>query len=259
MTAKKKEHRPVRGLESGFPAAPSPDAISHDELWQLQKLATIGRSAASVVHELNNPLTTIMAYSDFLMRRCEQGDGDNTTLEHLARIHEAAARIQQFSRQLIDYSRPASSLSGPVDLHTVIDRALSFCMHLLRSSDIGVERSYRDIPVIDGLETPLTQVFVNLITNAWHAMEESSGTLRLATKQHDGTVIIEVSDDGHGIAAEHLPRLFDAYYTTKTKSTGVGLGLHIVQQIITDHDGTIRVANRDPGGAVFTIELPLQR
>jgi len=227
------------------------------ELWQLQKLATIGQSAASVVHELNNPLTTIMAYSDFLIRRCEEGSGDETMVDRLARIHEAASRIQQFSRQLIDYSRPATLLPGPVAIHTVIDRALGFCMHLLRSSDIVVERSYCDLPVIDGMETPLTQVFVNLITNAWHAMRDSAGTLRLATRRDGDTMIIQVSDEGRGIAPENLGRLFDAYFTTKTKTTGVGLGLHIVHQVIVDHGGRITAANREPRGALFTIELPL--
>ncbi len=227
------------------------------ELWQLQKLATIGQSAASVVHELNNPLTTIMAYSEFLMRRCEDGAGDDAILDRLARIHEAASRIQHFSRQLIDYSRPATVLRGPVAIHAVIDRALGFCMHLLRSSDIVVERSYCDLPVIDGLETPLTQVFVNLITNAWHAMRDGAGTLRLATRREDDMIIIEVSDEGRGIAPENLSRLFDAYFTTKTKTTGVGLGLHIVQQVIIDHGGRITATNREPRGALFTIELPL--
>jgi C4-dicarboxylate-specific signal transduction histidine kinase len=227
------------------------------ELWQLQKLATIGQSAASVVHELNNPLTTIMAYSDFLMRRCEEGSGDDAMLDRLARIHEAAIRIQHFSRQLIDYSRPSSVLPGPVAIHAVIDRALGFCMHLLGSSDIVVERSYCDLPVIDGLETPLTQVFVNLITNAWHAMRDDAGTLRLATRREDDTIIIQVSDEGRGIAPENLGRLFDAYFTTKSKTTGIGLGLHIVHQIIVDHGGRITATNREPRGALFTIELPL--
>jgi signal transduction histidine kinase len=144
-----------------------------------------------------------------------------------------------------------------VAIHAVIDRALGFCMHLLGSSDIVVERSYCDLPMIDGLETPLTQVFVNLITNAWHAMRDDAGTLRLATRREDDMIIIQVSDEGRGIAPENLGRLFDAYFTTKSKTTGIGLGLHIVHQIIVDHGGRISATNREPRGARFTIELPL--
>ena len=223
------------------------------QLWQSQKLATVGQSAASVVHELNNPLTTIMTYSDFLLKRF---DADDTMRDRLHRIHEAGQRIHLFSKQLLDYSRPSTSLAAPVDIHAVMDRALSFCMHLLRSSDVAIERSYRDVPMLKGLETPLTQVFVNLITNAKSAMGDKSGTIRLATRSTESHVTIEVSDEGSGIAAEHLPHLFDAYFTTKNKAKGVGLGLHIVKQIISEHGGDIRATNRPTGGALFIIELP---
>jgi two-component system, NtrC family, sensor kinase len=225
-------------------------------LRQLEKLATIGQTASQVVHELNNPLTAILAYSDYLTKRFRDRGVANADVDRLMRIHEAATRIQRFCRDLTDYSRPESSLRAPVDLHGVIDRALSFCMHGLRSAEISVERVYRDIPAVLGMDSALTQVFVNLITNAWHAMDGRGGTLSIRTRAAAGAVVVEVIDEGHGIDDQHLAHIFDTYFTTKPRDRGVGLGLSIVRQIVEEHGGAVRASNREPHGAVFTVELP---
>jgi C4-dicarboxylate-specific signal transduction histidine kinase len=232
-------------------------AVAEAQAVQLEKLATIGRTAASIVHEMNNPLTAILAYSDYLTKRFEARGAEAGDVERLARIGEAAGRIQQFTRELMDYARPAGSLMAPVDLHAVIDRALGFCMHLLRTSDIVVERSYRDIPMVVGMATPLTQVFVNLISNAGHAMD-GGGTLGIRTRRRGEHVLIGVADEGHGVAPEHLERMFEPFFTTKSQASGVGLGLSIVRQVIHEHGGTIRAEHREPRGLLFTIELPIE-
>jgi signal transduction histidine kinase len=229
-----------------------------DEVVQLEKLASIGHSAASIVHELNNPLTAIVAYGEYLATKLH-GQVDDPDLERLTRIVEAAHRIQRYSRDLVDYSRPSLGLRAPVDLHEVIDRALGFCMHGLRGAAIVVEQSYGAISFVDGVESPLIQVFVNLFTNAWHAMADTGGTLRIETREQRAHLVIDVFDDGPGIPAEHLARVFDAYFTTKPKGVGTGLGLCIVRQIIGDHGGRISASNRMPQGAMFRIELPVRR
>ncbi len=238
------------------------------EVIQLEKLASLGRSATGIVHELNNPLTAILAYSEYLSQKLH-GAAEPTDLDRLGRIIEAAHRIQRYSRDLVDYSRPAAGLPAPVDLHDVIDRALGFCMHGLSGAAIQVERSYGEIPFVDGVESPLTQVFVNLFTNAWHAMAETGGILRIRTflaqggsgpaARDRGIVVVEVADDGPGIAEDHLARVFDAYFTTKPKGIGTGLGLDIVRQIVGDHGGRIHAQNHPPHGALFRIDLPLPR
>jgi signal transduction histidine kinase len=230
--------------------------MSVDRTVQLEKLATIGQTAASIVHEINNPLTAIIAYTDYLQKRMQVRDPSDTDVDRLHRIAEAAGRIQRFCRDLTDYSRPGARLRAPVDLHDVIDRALGFCMHGLRGADITVDRSYRDIPMIQGTDTQLTQVFVNLITNAWDAMP-GGGTLSIRTAQDDSFVRIEVADEGGGIPRDVLPRIFESYFTTKARGRGVGLGLSIVKQIIADHGGRVTAAVRDPQGTVFSIELPI--
>jgi signal transduction histidine kinase len=205
---------------------------------------------------MNNPLTAIVAYTDYLQKRFEHGQRADTDLERLHRIGEAASRLQRFCRDLTDYSRPESTLLAPIDVHTVLDRALGFCMHGLRSADITVVRSYRDVPLIMGKDTQLTQVFVNLITNASHAMEHG-GTLRIDTIRRDNEVLVEVADEGHGIPADVLPRIFDSYFTTKPRGSGIGLGLSIVKQVIVAHGGQVRAAAREPRGTVFSILLPI--
>ncbi|MBW2453377.1 MAG: hypothetical protein JRI68_02650, partial [Deltaproteobacteria bacterium] len=200
-----------------------------------QKLAAIGRNAAGIVHELNNPLTAIVAYADYLTQRLDDDERQRTNVDRLRRISEAASRIQLFCRELTDYSRPSGRLRAPVDLHAIIDRALSFCMHDLRDAEITVERRYRDVPPILGMDSELIQLFVNLITNAGDAMTDSGGTLSLETKVDGGRVVVAVADQGRGIAAADLPHVFDSYFPTKPKGQGVGLGLDIARRIVADH------------------------
>ncbi len=225
---------------------------------QLQKLATIGRSTAGIVHELNNPLTAIVAYSDLLTKQLSENEQQTTNVDRLRRISEAATRAQLFCRELTDYSRPSSRLQAPVDLHAILDRALSFCMHDLRDAEITVERCYGDLPMVLGLDTQLIQLFVNLITNAGDAMGKRGGTLEIETEVAGDQVVIAVADQGPGIKHRDLPHLFDSYFTTKPKGRGVGLGLDIAKQIVTDHGGAIRAEMREPSGAVFYVELPVE-
>jgi len=230
---------------------------------QLEKLSTIGRSAAGIVHELNNPLTAIVAYSDYLARSLKQHDATTAELDRLDKIQEAALRIQRFARDLIDYSRPSLRVHAPLDVGELIERALGFCSHQLQSNDVRVIYTRTSVPLINGEESPLTQVLVNLFTNAGHAMDEHGGTLCIETKVNKTSLAISVSDDGHGIEEQHLEHLFDPYFTTKPQGQGVGLGLSIVKQIIVDHGGQIRVERKHSGetvpsrGTVFFVELPI--
>ena len=232
--------------------------LMKEQAVQLQKLAELGRLGAAIAHELNNPLTSIIAYSDHLTNRLQSGSVDPTDVERMVRISEAASRIQQFARELTDYSRPASRLVEPLEIHAVIDRALSFCKHVLPGADITIERSYSDVPSIEGMQTPLTQAFVNLVTNAWHAMDGVTGTLRISTSVRDDRVVVAVADQGTGIPQDVLPRIFEPYFSTKPKGHGIGLGLSIVRQVVSDQGGTIRAEPNEPQGTVFIIELPIR-
>lgn len=228
------------------------------QLIQADKLASLGKIAAGVVHELNNPLTSILAYSDYLHRKQKRLGGDAMDIERLARIQESATRILGFTRDLIDYTRPSSELRVALEIERVIERALVFCEHELDQLGVTVEKSFSDVPRVHGVAGQLTQVFVNLFTNAAHAMRDTGGRLQigLASAEGDGEVVISVSDEGHGIAAEHLGVIFEPFFTTKSEGGGTGLGLSIVREIIARHGGRIRVDSRLSEGTAFTIALP---
>ena len=230
---------------------------------QAEKLASLGQIAAGVVHELNNPLTSIVAYTDWLVRKQagNAGGGDPDSLERLRRIGESASRILRFTRDLVAYARPSSEVPVPVSLHTVIEQALAFCEHVLAQHGAQVARHFADgIPPVRGMHEQLVQVFVNLFTNACHAMPADGGALIVSTAMsEDGLrLAVYVEDNGHGIAVDQLTQIFAPFFTTKVDGRGTGLGLSIVKNIMDNHSAEIRAERGDGGGARFVLLFPVQ-
>jgi signal transduction histidine kinase len=230
---------------------------------QTEKLASLGQIVAGVVHELNNPLTSIIAYSDYLTKKlARDSDADLTEdVERVRRIGEAAERILKFTRDLVAYARPTGDARGPVSLEEVIERALVFCEHEFADGQVEVHRDFRHpLPLIAGIPGQLTQVFVNLFTNAAHAMGEAGGALRIGLRSVDSgaSLRVEVSDTGNGIPNEAMPQIFEPFFTTKTDGRGTGLGLSIVRGILDAHGGTIQVSSAEGQGTSFTLILPVQ-
>jgi signal transduction histidine kinase len=256
--------RALPGARAAAFAGPLRGASAFDQrMIQADKLATFGQVAAGVVHELNNPLTSIVAYSDYLIRKAIEGGGrEADDVERLRRISEAANRMLRFTRELVNYARPSSGVPAPVPVASVIDRAIAFCEHVLAGAGMRVERNYSLTPVIvNAVSEQLVQVFVNLITNACQAAPASDGCLLVRTSLQAGVDagsvrgFIVIEDNGSGIAAEHLPHVFVPFFTTKAESNGTGLGLSIVKSIIQNHDGDIRVESQRGRGTRFIIEL----
>ncbi len=230
---------------------------------QAEKLASLGQIVAGVVHELNNPLTSIIAYSEYLTKKAHGRLPDASAeddIERLRRIEEAAARILKFSRDLVAYARPSTEIPGPLGLSEVIDKAVVFCEHEFAVWEINVERDVSpDLPVVRGVTGQLTQVFVNLFTNAAHAMSAGGGTLRVCAKPTPGenSITVDIEDSGAGIEARDLPHIFEPFFTTKVDGRGTGLGLSIVHDIIDGHGGTVSVRSLQGSGTVFTLTLPI--
>jgi two-component system, NtrC family, sensor kinase len=249
-----------------------------ERMMQADKLATFGQIAAGVVHELNNPLTSIVAYSDYLIRKAIgrspsyppapvfappveriSGLGDSDDVERLRRISESANRMLRFTRDLVHYARPSGTAPGPVILHGVIDQAVAFCEHVLAGASICVERRYAsDVLAVRGVGEQLVQVFVNLLTNASQAAGPSGGRVVVTTSLDSAArrVRIEVEDNGSGIAPEHLADVFAPFFTTKGDHHGTGLGLSIVKSIVEAHEGDIQVLCEPGEGACFMLDLP---
>ena len=229
---------------------------------QAEKLASLGQIAAGVVHELNNPLTSIVAYTDWLIRKqgAAPSGGDPDSLERLRRIGESASRILRFTRDLVAYARPSSEVPVAVSLHTVIEQALAFCEHVLAQHGAHVERRFAEsVPPVRGMHEQLVQVFVNLFTNACHAMPGDGGQLDVRSELTDDGLFLAVfvEDNGHGIAAEHLAQIFAPFFTTKVDGRGTGLGLSIVKNIMDNHGAEIRAERTDSGGARFVLVFPV--
>lgn len=216
----------------------------HGHVVASERLASVGQIAAGVVHELNNPLTSIVAYTDVLLRKTHAPED----AERLRRIGESAGRILRFSRDLVTYARPSEAAPERVRLESVVERALAFCEHEIGAAGASVERHYEPATAsFYGLPEPLTQVFVNLLTNACHAVDGRGGVIRVRVTEEPRAVVATVEDDGHGIPPEHLGQIFAPFFTTKTDGRGTGLGLSIVKNIVEKHDATVEVTSGSTG------------
>jgi len=222
-----------------------------------ERLATLGELAAGVVHELNNPLTSITVYAEYLVRKLEAQGADGADLEKLRRIGASAQRILRFSRDLVQYARPSGRDVEPVDVASVVRQSVSICEHLVERGGISlVVEVDPELPVIQAIAGQLEQVLINLITNAVHAVE-SGGTVVVRAKVESlSTILLEVADSGPGVPESDREKIFEPFYTTKPDGKGTGLGLSIVRNIVDQHRGEISIAASELGGAAFRIILP---
>ena len=224
---------------------------------QAEKLASMGQLAASVAHEINNPMTAVVAYSESLLQRAMMmGSAGAADSEKLRKILESGQRILRFTRDLTSYARPAKERPEPVQLNALLDTAVGYCEHVVTQARVSVERDYGELPMLSGVKANLLQVFVNLITNACHAMQ-GGGQVSLRTRREGREVVVWVKDTGSGISPEHLSRIFEPFFTTKTEGKGTGLGLSIVQRIVEKHGGQLRVESELGRGTLFTLRFPL--
>jgi signal transduction histidine kinase len=219
------------------------------------KLATLGQFAASVVHEVNNPVAAIQMYAEHLSRSLA---ADAADMARLARIGEAAGRIQALARRLLSYARPDPEPPAAMPIAEVVQQALLYCEPVITEAGVQIERSVdAELPPVQGVRAELTQVLVNLVTNACHAVERGRGRIALAARAlPDGYVRVSVEDNGHGIAPAHLPRIFEPFFTTRGAGSGTGLGLSIVRSILEAHGARVRVTSTEATGARFEIDLP---
>ncbi|MGB0679026.1 MAG: two-component system sensor histidine kinase NtrB [Polyangiales bacterium] len=229
-----------------------------EQMVQAEKLATLGQLAAGVVHEINNPLTSITIYSEHLLRKAERSNVCHEDVEKLSRIVEGAERIRRFTRDLVTYARPSTEALKEVLLHQILDQSVLFCEHVIASRGVTVRKAYgQNIPAVLGVHDQLQQVFINLITNACHAMTQDEGELIVATVANGNrTISVHIQDNGDGIEAAVLEHIFEPFFSTKGEGQGTGLGLSIVRNIILHHQGHIDVQSRVLGGTTFSITLP---
>lgn len=222
-----------------------------------ERLATLGQMASGLAHELNNPLASVSACAEGLLRRIGKGQSDHALFEEYLRIiEEEASRCRDITNNMLSFVRKSTYDKKDLDLHEMLDNALTIIGLQGRLKDVKVVRAFDErLPRIHASEGELRQVFLTIITNAIDAMEER-GTLTLATKSADKRVSLSITDSGHGISSEHVGRIFQTFFTTKSDKGGVGLGLSIARKIIESHGGTIEMTSQIGVGSTFTITLP---
>ncbi|HEX4620233.1 MAG TPA: ATP-binding protein [Myxococcaceae bacterium] len=229
-----------------------------------ERMASLGAIAAGIGHEINNPLSSAATNLAFVLERVEgQASVEPKQIaEPLRDAHEALERMRRIVGDLKIFSRGDEQTRSAVDLRTVLESTLRIASNQLRHR-AQVARELGAIPPVEANEARLGQVFLNLLVNAAEAIPDQpagSGRIRVATgTDPDGNVYCEVGDNGSGISAEDLPRIFDSFFTTKPQGVGTGLGLAISQRIVTELGGRIDVQSTIGKGSTFRVVLPRAR
>jgi signal transduction histidine kinase len=220
-----------------------------------EKMAAFGLLAAGIAHEVGNPLTSISSLVQMLQRR----GGDEYTAEKLSLMSSQLQRIQSTLRELINFSRPASTARSRVALGEILEEALNIAKFYKRTGDRLVKPELpADLPPLSGVRDQLVQVFLNLVLNAIDATlpRRLEGRVVVGAERLDNVVEVTVTDNGSGISGVDVGRLFQPYFTTKKH--GTGLGLFVTRKLVREHGGEVEYESNPEGGSVFRVRLPLQ-
>ena len=235
---------------------------AHEHVLHVEKMATIGKMAAVVAHEINNPLSGILTYAKLVKKWIERGDAQGSkktdAQQSLDLIADESRRCGDLVRNLLTFSRTSPLNIQSSDINTVVDRSVRVVAHQLELNGIEVHTELADgLPVTQCDPAQVEQVLLALIMNAIDAMPRG-GNLWLKTEERGGCgeIGIEVRDNGSGIPADLLPRIFEPFLTTKESGKSVGLGLAVSQNIIERHHGRIEVRSEVGKGTTFTVVLP---
>jgi signal transduction histidine kinase len=249
-----------------------------EQLLISERMASMGTLAAGVAHEINNPLSVVTgnlhllrADLDELTRRVAPGQGNPVLAEVRPRLaalqeavrdaEEASERVRSIVQDLRVFSRPEDDRREALDIHRVLESSLRMARNELRQR-ARVILKFGSVPLVDGNDGRLGQVFLNLIVNAAHAIPEGrvgQNAITIATRAEGAMVVVEVSDTGSGIPPEIMPRIFDAFFTTKPIGVGTGLGLAICHRLVTAMNGRIEVESQAGAGTTFRVFLPRAR
>jgi PAS domain S-box-containing protein len=228
-----------------------------ERLMMTDRLASLGELAAGTAHELNNPLTSIIGFSQLLMEKEVPDD----IREDLKLVHSEAQRAATVTKNLLTFARKHAPVKQPNQINSIIEDVLKMRAHVQGSNRIEVEQHLATgLPELLVDYFQMQQVFLNIIINAEYFMTEAhkGGTLTVTTKRQNGMVVISIADDGPGIPPENVGRIFDPFFTTKEAGKGTGLGLSICHGIVTEHGGQIYVRSRLGKGTTVLVELPLR-
>lgn len=239
---------------------------THAKLLHQDKMASLGKLSASVVHEINNPIAGILNLNMLIQRLMAGKSLQKKEKEQIARylnlMETETRRISRIVSNLLAFSKQSKIEVKGINVNRLIEKTLLLNSNLLAISNVTVKRQFdADLPDLIGSEDQLQQVFMNLLSNAVEAMESKNGgtlTIQTALSLENNTVRIAFTDTGVGISPENVTRLFEPFYTTKKKGKGVGLGLSVAYGIVQEHGGAIKVTSTPGSGTTFQVSLPLK-
>ena len=226
------------------------------QLFQSEKMASLGKLAAGVAHEINNPLGGVLMYAGLML---EQIDRDHPFYDDLKLIVEQTMRCKDIVKELWEFSRPSAGHIGQIDVHQNIEQAIKILQNQAKFHDVEIVKNYDPgLPAIVGDNSQLNQVFINLLVNAADSIDQK-GTITITTAfvVVDDRITVKFADTGSGIAPDHLNKIFDPFFTTKPAGEGTGLGLSTSYGIVRRHGGSVDVESTRGQGTTFTIGLPL--
>jgi len=231
--------------------------LARDKAEVSARLATVGEMAAGIAHEINNPLTSVIGFSELLSRE----ELPPESREYVKYILEGSSQVKDIVRRLLTFARQDKPYKTRLDIHKLIDNTLELRSYVLTTSNITLQKSYHpNLPWVSVDPGQMQQVFLNLLINAEQAIKKKGGAgiITITTGQTSaGDVLISFADTGIGMDASVLPKIFQPFFTTKEPGEGTGLGLALSRSIILDHKGDIRAASTPGEGTAFTVSLPL--
>jgi signal transduction histidine kinase len=235
---------------------------THLQLVSSEKMASLGKLAAGIAHEINNPLGIIAGYAEGLLDRAKDpalasAAGFRDFPEYLQTIHSEIFRCKAILKSLLDFARPSGGTFRSIDINEVIKEVLLLLQHRTAKLQHTLTLDLnRDLPRIHADAGNLRQLLMNLLLNAIY-FTPGGGAIRIATGAGEGGGIrLSVSDTGLGIPADRIDKVFDPFFTTKPVGEGTGLGLTICHRIVEEHGGTIDVESEPGKGTTFVIRLP---
>lgn len=232
---------------------------AQEQILQVEKMASLGKLAAIVAHEINNPLSSVVTYAKILVRRLrnhELTDECRENLEYLESIASEASRCGEIVSQLLSFARQRGGKIVPVNINQIVEKSLFLVRHKLEISDIRAELKLQEsIPPVLCDPSQIQQALMALLINAAQAIG-NGGEIRMETESIEEGLLITVADDGPGMDNEVLQHAFEPFFTTKKEGAGIGLGLSVVYGIVQRHGGRIDLDSKPGQGCRFKIFLP---
>ena len=268
ITERKKEEEEItRRLEKMVEDRTQQFEETHEKLLHKDKMASLGKLSAAVVHEINNPIAGTLNLIMLMKRIIGEGSLSEEDTEqfrdYLNLMERENRRVSRIVSDLLAFSRESKIEPKPIVINDLVEKTLLLNANLLKIHNIKVEKKLvHELPALIGSEDQLQQVFVNFISNAVEAMESKKGgllTIETSGVKKNNAVRIAFTDTGVGIPQKYMSSLFEPFFTTKKRGKGVGLGLSVAYGIVQDHGGSIKITTKEGQGTTFLVTFPLER